>query len=107
MGEINMFIYLFPFIKTIQRDYRWSVRQPSQILYLQRPLFQHVIVEIPWMEAYPPKPLRREVPHIPGTNTFSRKLGWCDSMVEVTEVLYLESAVVHTRQGCWMFLSNS
>lgn len=95
-----MFIYLFPFIKTIQRDYKWSVRQPSQILYLQRPLFQHVIMEIPWMEAYPPKPLRREVPHIPGTNSFSRNLSWCDSMVEVTEVLYLESAVVRTRQGC-------
>lgn len=75
MREINMLIYLFPFVKTIQRDSRWSVRQPSQILYLQRPLFQHVFVEIPWMEVCPPKPLRREVLHIPGTNLFSRKLG--------------------------------
>lgn len=85
MGEINMFIYLFPFIKTLQRDYRWSVRQPSQILYLQRRLFQLVIVETPWMEAYPLKPLRRGVLHIPGTSPFSRELGWCDSVVEVTE----------------------
>lgn len=75
------------------------MRQPSQILYLQRPLSQPVIVEIPWMEVYPPKPLRRGVPHIPGTKPFSRKLGWCDSTVEVTEVLYLESGVVHTARG--------
>lgn len=102
-----MFINLFHFIKNIQRDYRWSVRQASQILYLQRPLFQHVIVEIPWMEVYPPKPLRREVPHIPGTNPFSKKLVWCHSMVEVTEVLCLEFAVVRMCQGCWMFISTS
>lgn len=103
-----MFVYLFLFIETIQRDYRWSVRQPSQIPYLQSPLFQHVIVEIPWMEACLPKPLRREVPHIPGTNPFSRKLSCCHSMGEVTEVLMNLLLFLNPRgAGCLSQTSNS
>lgn len=98
--EISVFIYLFLFIKTIWRDCRWSVRRPCPILYLQSPLFQHVIVEIPWKEACPLKPLRREVLHIPGTDCFSRRLDWGHSSP------YLELTVVTELWGCWRFVLN-
>lgn len=100
-----VYIPIFSFT-TIQRDCRWSVRQRSQIPCLQRLLFQHVILEIPWMEVYPPKPPRREVLHIPGTKNFRRNLASCDSVVEVTQV-HLDSTSVWTCWGCWMFVSNS
>lgn len=104
----SVFIYLFLFIKTIQRDCRWSVRRPCRILYLQSPLFQHAIVGIPWKEASPLKPLRRGVLHIPGTDRlFEQEVrlvqlsGWGRSSS------HLESTVVTELWGCWAFVLNS